>query len=123
MVEVEEIRRPVVRFQDGQVLLLEVRVHRITAVEGEKKRIVSVVSVGDVHVAQVQGKVAGNGRKIRVQEVVAFLVKLSVVNAEDFVEVRAGTLDLGLVEIEDDDSQRELSEVVAVHLQRLERFS
>ena len=62
-VEVEIVWRGVVRFKDCQILGTKMRVRLLAWVDGEEKRKVGVVGVEQVHLAEVLGIVAGDGRK------------------------------------------------------------
>src|SRR5712692_9984200 len=89
-------------------------VYRITTMKREEKRVVGVVGVQNQQGTQVEGVVAGYSSEVGVQEVVAFLVKLGVVNAEHFVGVGASRFDLRKVEIVNHNREREFPEVVAL---------
>jgi hypothetical protein len=70
------------------------RVSRFTLVQRKQKRIVGVVGVEQVEGAEVKDGVAGHGGQEGVQEVVAFVIELRVVNAENLVELGARAVHL-----------------------------
>ena len=67
--------------------------------------------------------VAGHGREKRIQQVVLFFVELGVVDAEDFVEFGASAVDLGQIQVVNDDGQRKLAEIIAVQFDFLDAFA
>src|SRR5438105_2117532 len=64
VMEVQKVRRVVVRFQDREILLLEMAVLRLAAVEGKEKGIVRVVRVQEIEGAEIPGVIAGNLRSL-----------------------------------------------------------
>ena len=82
-----------------------------------------MVGVGDVESPQIEGGVARHGGQIGIQQVVALLVQLGVVDAEYFVELRTSGFDLRQVEVIDHHGQRKLSEVIAIDLHFLQRLA
>jgi len=58
--------------------------------------------------------VARDRSQERVQQVVAFIEELGVVNAEDFVELGCRAFNGGKVAVVDDDGEREETKIVAV---------
>ena len=71
----------------------------------KEKRKIGVVGVEQIQRPQVEGVIAGHGCKKGVQQVVFFFVELGVVDAEDFVELRARPVHLGQVQVIDHDGQ------------------
>ena len=63
VVEVEVVRRGVVRFQDSQILRPKVRVGLLARMDREQKREIGVIRVEEIHLAEVLGIVAWNNRK------------------------------------------------------------
>ena len=82
VVQVEVERRPVRRFEDGQVLAPEVGVGGRSAVEREQERQVGVVGVEQVQVAEIGGAATGDRGQPGVQEVRALLHQRGVVRGE-----------------------------------------
>src|ERR1700722_7487819 len=92
--QIQVVRRPMGAYEDGQILLIEMRIDLMARMEGEQKRIVGVVGVENEHGAQVESVISGDSRQIGVEQVVPLVVKLRVLNAEGLVKVRAGAFDL-----------------------------
>jgi len=59
----------------------------------KEKRQVRVIGVEKIKVAEVEGIVARDCGEKGIQQVVAFVIKLGVMNAEHFVEGSGGALD------------------------------
>src|SRR5437588_11399113 len=112
VMEVQKVRRVVVRFQDRERLLLEMAVLRLAAVEGKEKGIVRVVRAQEIEGAEIPGVIAGNGRKKCVQKVVFLFIELRVVDAKDLVELRRRAIHFPDVEIVNDHAERKLAKVV-----------
>ena len=123
VMEVQEVRGVVIGFEDREIFRAEMIIAPLATVEGKEKREIRIVRVEQIQETQVEGVVAGNGREESIQEVVFFLVELSVVDAEDFVEVGARPVHLRHVEVVDHNGERKLSEVVAVQLDLLDAFA
>jgi hypothetical protein len=87
---------------------------RLATVEGKEKREIGVVGVEQVNGTQVEIVVAWNRCEKGVQEVVFFFIKLGIVDAEDFIEIGAGAVHLGYVEVVNHDGEGELAKVVPV---------
>src|ERR1700733_1942642 len=121
--EVQKIRRVVAGFEDRQILLPEMGVVCFPTREREQKRVIGVVGVEQVQGSQVPGVVAGNRGEEGVQQVVALVVQLGVMDAEYFVELGGGALHSGGVQVVDDDRKRKLPEVVAVKFDLLNAFA
>src|SRR5487761_143574 len=115
--EVQEIWRVVVRFEDRQIFLPQMQVFRLATVEGEEKRVVGVVGVEQIHGTEIESGASWYGRQKRVKQGVFFFIKLRVVNAEDFVELSASGVHFGRIEVINDDAQRELPEIVAFNFE------
>src|SRR3984893_1390034 len=96
---------------------------RIAPMKGEEKREIRIVGVEQIQGWLVEDVVAGNRREERVQKVVVFFIELGVVDTENLVEVGARSLNLGHVEVINDDSERELPEVIAMQLDLLDAFT
>ncbi len=88
--------------------------------QGEEERQIGVVRIEQVEVPEIEGVVAGDRSQERVQQVVAFIEELGIVNAEDFVKVGRRAFDGGKVAVVDDDREGEKTEVVAVQLDFLD---
>ena len=89
----------------------------------KQKREIGVVGIEQVQPSKIEGVVAGNGGEESIQQVVLFFVELGVVHAEDFVEIGAGTIDFGQIEVVDHDGQGKLPKVIAVQLDFLDAFA
>ena len=90
----EIVRRAMIGFKDGQILLFQMTVGFVAGMQGEQERVIGIVGVEDQHGAEVEGVIAGNGREIRVEQVVSLFVKLGIVDTEGLVKISAGALDL-----------------------------
>ena len=123
VMQIQKVRRAVTGFEHGEIFLAEMRVSRFPGMQGKEKRKVGVVRVEEIEIAKVEGVVAGNGGEKRIQQVVAFVVELGVVNAEDFVELRGGAFHRGKIEVVQDDTQGKLAEVVAVQFDLLDALA
>src|SRR5258708_2712932 len=99
VVQVQEVGCVVVRFENRQIFLPEMAVLMLATVKGKEKRIIGIVGVHEIEGAEIEGIVAGNGGKKRVQKVVLFLVKLCVVDAEDLIELGGGSFHSGWIEV------------------------
>ena len=105
VMEVQEVRRVVVRFENREIFLPEMPIPRLATVEGEEKGKIRVVRVEQVEGAEVEDVIAGNRREKCVQQVVFLFVKLRVMNAEHLVELGACPVHFGQVEVIDDDGE------------------
>src|SRR5437667_9832734 len=85
--EVQEVRRIVVGFENCEIFLPQVPILRLATVEGEKKREVGIVGVEEIHRTEVESGAAGDRRQECVKEIVFLFVELRVMNTEDLVEV------------------------------------
>ena len=113
VVQVQKVRCAVIGFEDPEVFLPQVPVSRFPAAQREKKRKVRIVGVQQIERTQVEGVVAGNRGEKGVQQVVFLFIQLRVMDAEDFVEVRACAFHPGEVPVVDHHGQRKPPEVVA----------
>jgi hypothetical protein len=120
LMEVQEVRRVVVRFENRQILLPEMPVLRLATVESEEKGIIRVIGIEKILRPEVKGVVAGNCREKCIEEVVFLFVKLGIVNAEHFVKFGACAVHLCRVQVIDDDGERKLAEIVPVELDLLD---
>src|SRR5229473_8327248 len=98
-------------------------VARLATVKGKEKREIRIVGVEQIQGTQVEDVIAGNRREKRVQEVVFFFIELGIVDAEHLIEVGAGTIHLGYVEVVDHDGEGKLAKVVPVQLNLLDAFA
>src|SRR5579875_28279 len=121
--EVQKVRRVVICFEYGEILLPEMPVLRLATVEGEEKRIVRVIRVEQIHGSQIEGGAARHCGKECVKQVVFLFVKLGVMRAEDLVELGASGFDLGQIGVVDDNAQREMAEVVALDFKLLDALA
>ncbi len=72
--EIEVVRRAVSRFEDSEILPLQMRVPLAAGIYREQKRQVGVIGVERPLLAEIELPVAGHGGKERIEQVVAFLV-------------------------------------------------
>src|SRR6266487_256656 len=112
----------VVGLKNREILLPEMRVARLATVECKEKREVSVVGVEEIEITQVEREITRNRREKCIQQVVVFFVKLRVMDAEYFVELRACSVHFRRIEIVNDYSERELAEVISAKLNFLNAF-
>src|SRR5580700_6136783 len=82
-VQVEEVGRAVVGFDDCQALRAEMRVRLFTGKDRKQKREVGVIRVQQIQLAEVERIVAGHGGEIGVQLVVGFRKQTAVCVGED----------------------------------------
>src|SRR5579859_6041269 len=120
MMEIEKVRRVVVRFEDRQIFLTEMPVLRLATVEGEEKRIIGVVGIEKIKRPEVKQVVAWDGGEKSVQEIVFLFVKLGVVNTEDLVELGARAVHFRRVQVINHDGEGKLAEIVSLELDLLD---
>ena len=116
----------VIRFENGEILLTEMRVPRLATVKGKEKRVIGVVGVQKIEGAKVKVVIAWNSGKERVEKVVFLFVELGVENTEDLVELGASAVHLRQIGVIDNDSERILAEIVVLEfdlLDALPKFS
>jgi len=112
VMEIQEVRGVVVRFQDRQVLLTEMRVPTLATVESEEKGIIGIIGIEKIQGSEVKSVIAGNRSEKCIEKVVFLIVELAIENTEDFIELGAGTVHLRLIQIIDDDCEGKLAEIV-----------
>jgi hypothetical protein len=120
MMEVEKVRRVVVRFEDRQIFLTEMPVLRLATVESEEKGIIRVIGIEKIQRTEVKSVIAGNRREKCVQEIVFLFVELGIVNTEDLIELGACPVHLRRVQVIDDDGEGKLAEIVPFELDLLD---
>src|SRR5579859_856542 len=76
--QVEEVGRAVVGFDDCQVLRAEMRVRLLAGKDRKQKRQIGVVRVQQIQLAKVQRIVAGHGGEVCVELVVSFGKQISI---------------------------------------------
>ena len=89
VVEIEKVRCVVAGFEDREILLPQMGVAGFAAGEREQERVVGVVGIEKIKRPQVPSVVAGNGGEEGVQQVVALVVQLRIMNAEYLVNSAA----------------------------------
>src|ERR1700722_3558221 len=99
------------------------RVARFAGVQCKKKGKVCVVGVQQIQVAKVEGLISWDCGEKRVEQVKPFVVKLGIVDTENFVEVRGGTFDRSKIAVVQDDTQGKLAKVVAVEFDFLDALA
>src|SRR6202050_431548 len=82
-VQVEEVGRAVVGFDDCQALRAEMRVRLFTGKDRKQKRQIGVIRIEQVQLAEVQRVVARHGGEISVQLVIGFREQIAVRVGED----------------------------------------
>src|ERR1700723_125369 len=82
-VQVEEVGRAVVSFDDCQALRAEIWVGLFARQDRKQKRQVGVVRVQQIQPAEVERIIAGHGSEIRIQLVVSFREQIAVRVGED----------------------------------------
>ena len=87
---------------------------RLATVKSEEKRKIRVVGIEKIERTKVEDVIAGYSREKSVEEVVFFFIKLSVVDAKDFIEFSTCTVHLRQFEVVNHDGQRKMAEVVPV---------
>jgi len=122
MMEVEKVRRVVVRFEDRQIFLTKMPVLRLATVESEEKGIIRVIGIEKIQRTKVKSVIAGNCREKCVQEIVFLFVELGIVNTEDLIELGACPVHLRWVQVIDDDGEGKLPEIVPFELDLLDAF-
>src|ERR1700682_4133334 len=93
-----------------------------TLMKREEKREVCVVGVEKIEETEIEGVVAGHGGKEGIQQDVAFVVELRVVDTEDLVELRRCLFNHPEIAVIEDNGQGKLAEVVAVEFDFLDSF-
>src|SRR5712664_326269 len=121
--EVQEVRGVVVRFENRQVLLTEMRVLTLATVQSEEKGIICIVGIENIQGSEVKGVIAGNCREKCIEKVVFLFVELGIVNAEDLIELGACSVHLCQVEVIDDDCEGKVAEIVALELDLLDALT
>src|SRR5580693_6077478 len=86
-VQVEEVGRAVVGFDDCQVLRTEMRVRLLAGKDRKQKRQIGVIRVQQIQLAKVQRIVAGHGGEIGVQLVVGFGKQIAIRVGEEASEL------------------------------------
>src|SRR6266851_157008 len=119
VMEVQEVRGVVVRFENRKILLTEMPVLRLATVKGEEKRIICVVGIEKIQRTEVKSVISGNCREKCVQEIVFLFIKLGVVNTEHLIELGACQVHLRRVQVIDDDGEGKLAEIVPLELDLL----
>src|SRR5260370_163709 len=99
VMQIQEVRCVVVGLKNRQIFLAKMRVLTLATVEREEKREVGIVRVKKVEGTQIKKMIAGDGRQKRIQQVVLLFVELRIMDAEDFVEFRAGPVYLREVQV------------------------
>src|SRR5258708_4063962 len=87
-VQVEEVGRAVVGFDDCQVLRAEMWVGLFARQDGKQKRQVGVIRVQQIQLAEVERIVARHGGEVSVQLVVGFRKQIAVRVGEDASKFR-----------------------------------
>src|SRR5882762_1751812 len=123
VMEVQEVRGVVVRFEDSQVLLTEMRVLTLATVESEEKGIICIIGIEKIQGSEVKSVIAGNCREKCIEKVVFLIVELGIENAENLIELGACTLHLRQIEIVDDDCEGKLTEIVPLELDLLDALA
>src|SRR5262249_31351444 len=106
VVQVQEVRRAVIGFEHGQVFLTQVRVPGRARMERKQEGKVGIVGVQKIEVTQVEGMIPRHRRQESIEKVVALLIELGVMNAEDLIEFRGGPFDHRELWVVDDDGER-----------------
>ena len=115
VVEVQEVRRAVVRFEHGQVLRSEVGVLAFASVQREQERKVGIVGAEEMHRTEVVGPVAGDRGEKSIQDVVPLFQQHGIVRGEHLESLSYGRLNgLQAVVRVQHQSHAEPPEVVAV---------
>ncbi len=65
--EIKVVRRAVVRFEDSEILLVEMCVPLMAGMKSEEHGVIGVVGVENEELPEVKGVVAGDGGEIRVK--------------------------------------------------------
>jgi hypothetical protein len=123
MMEVEKVRRVVVRLEDRQIFLTKMPVLRLATVESEEKGIIRVIGIEKIQRTKVKRVIAGDCREKCVQEIVFLFVELGIVNTEDLIELGACPVHLRRVQVIDDDGEGKLAEIVPLELDLLDALS
>ena len=123
VMKIQEVRRVMVGFENGEIFLPEMRVARLAAVQGKEKREIGIVGVEQIQGTQIEGVVARNRGEKRIQKVVFFFIELRIMDAEHLVKIRARAVHFGQVQVIDDDGQGKLAKVIPVQLDFLDPFA
>ena len=116
VMEVQEIRRPVVGFKDGEILRAKMRVLAFSRVQPKEKREIRVVGVQEPQFSKIVRAVSGMDRQPCIELVVTLLHELGVMRGEHFETLRHGPPERQKVFVIENDGQRELAKGVALDL-------
>jgi len=123
MMEVQKVRRVVVRFENRQILLTEMPVLRLATVESEEKGIIRVIGIEEIQRPEIKRVIAGNCREKCIEKVVFLFVDLRIVNTEDLIELGARAVHLRWVQVINDDSEGKLAEIVPLEFDLLDALA
>src|SRR5580700_5331827 len=111
-----------IRFENRQVFATKLRVANIPGMQREEKREIGIVGIQKIEIAKIKGVVPGDRCEKRIQQVVAFVIELRIVNAKYFVKLSRGAFDGREVLVVEDDGQRKLPVIIAMQLDLLNPF-
>jgi hypothetical protein len=89
VMQVQKVRRVVVRFKNREIFLTEMPVLKLATVESEEKGIIRIIGIEKIQGAEVKSVIAGNCREKCIKEIGFLFVELGVVNTEDLMELGA----------------------------------
>jgi hypothetical protein len=119
VMQVQEVRRVVVRFKNREIFLTEMPVLKLATVESEEKGIIRIIGIEKIQGAEVKSVIAGNRREKCIKQIGFLFVELGIVNTEDLIELGACPVHLRRVQVIDDDSEGKLAEIVPFELDLL----
>ncbi len=122
VMQVQEVRRVVVRFKNREIFLTEMPVLKLATVESEEKGIIRIIGIEKIQGAEVKSVIAGNCREKCIKEIGFLFVELGIVNTEDLIELGACPVHLRRVQIIDNDGEGKLAEIVPLELEFLDAF-
>ena len=114
VMQVQEVRRAVVRFERSKVLRAEMRVRLLARQDRKQKREVGVVRIQQIQLAEIERVVAGHRGEVGVELVVGLDEEIAVGVGEDAGELSHELVKLGLCLPIQNNREREIAQRLAV---------
>ncbi len=120
VMQVQEVRRVVVRFKNREIFLTKMPVLKLATVESEEKGIIRIIGIEKIQGAEVKSVIAGNCREKCIKEIGFLFVELGIVNTEDLIELGACPVHFRRIQIIDNNGEGKLAEIVPSELEFLD---
>src|SRR5260370_35909279 len=120
VMQVQEVRRVVVRFKNREIFLTKMPVLKLATVESEEKGIIRIIGIEKIQGAEVKSVIAGNCRKKCIEKVGFLFVELGIVNTEDLIELGACAVHLRRGPTLDNDGEGKLAALDPLELDFLD---